>query len=747
MSTRYNTGNPIESTDVRDMSDNAKNFDEFSVSTQPTFADRFGVARKTLPSLISKAEQDIYYAVINAGFQPAQFDFVTGGTLVDGERNKAVFNPSPTGDNNWYAWQGAFQKIIAPNSTPATSGGFGDNAWKPVTNNILAPTVMESIRRSYAEAGYNVVGTFQAGFTYVNANDVGIDPATGKGYTGPAGPVDAGTDPTSGGFVDRSVAGDNFTYDSLRAYTGSGTGRVTVIGRSNIFDGGQGTFFLRTGDTTTPDNDCTVIVDALGRRWRRDNTSHGINVACAGAIGAGGDDYSAIAKAVAAAGKRGTVYIPRGFNCGTSQTINLNDTLCSIVGDGPEVSKITALAGLNTAIISQLNTASDGGDTFERIEGVGIYGNYSSTLIGINQRLTSRSSMRNVLVQGCRTGLRQVDNFVHMSEQVEIKDCKTCLHLVGSNHGSEYIRLGAIGFGDSFGGAGEGILIECSGADNLQSAIAFRGCDIEFGVGDGVVCASTGTILFDGCYMEKVRGRMFVVNDGDVVVSGGEYIIYDAAGHLVDPVGGNGRIYFDDKASLTSDGVTRIYPSLIKSGGAGRVYFKSSSLFTRMLTTNNGALPNNLGRLGRPAPYLKPQGRHFGANAFSGGATQTSSGDAKTVTCNAAGNIGVYQQMTLQPLINESAALVVKYSSNIILQVTTVAAAGQSAPITTIGSLPNSGGSVQLAVFPNARITDAAQQWLEFWKGTQWQVGDTLTLHEVWWCSGDSIRNGELSLG
>lgn len=64
--------------------------------------------------------------------------------------------------------------------------------------------VLESLRRSYAEAGYNVVGVFQSGFTYVNANDVGVDAATGKGFTGPVGPVVAGTNPTSGGFVDVS---------------------------------------------------------------------------------------------------------------------------------------------------------------------------------------------------------------------------------------------------------------------------------------------------------------------------------------------------------------------------------------------------------------------------------------------------------------------------------------------------------------------------------------------------------------
>lgn len=68
----------------------------------------------------------------------------------------------------------------------------------------LEPRINESLRRSYAEAGYNVVGTFLEGFTYVNANDVGIDEVAGKGFTGPAGPVAAGTDPTSGGFVDVS---------------------------------------------------------------------------------------------------------------------------------------------------------------------------------------------------------------------------------------------------------------------------------------------------------------------------------------------------------------------------------------------------------------------------------------------------------------------------------------------------------------------------------------------------------------
>lgn len=102
----------------------------------------------------------------------------------------------------WYAPSATASNPISMGSTPV-----GDPLWKIYDFDAigkLEPIVDEALRRSYAEAGYNVVGTFQEGFTYVNTNDVGIDKVTGKGYTGPAGPVAAGTDPTSGGFVDRS---------------------------------------------------------------------------------------------------------------------------------------------------------------------------------------------------------------------------------------------------------------------------------------------------------------------------------------------------------------------------------------------------------------------------------------------------------------------------------------------------------------------------------------------------------------
>ena len=73
----------------------------------------------------------------------------------------------------------------------------------------LAPNQQQNTRelwrRSFAEAGYNLVdGSFEAGGTLVNANDVLLQESTGKAFSGPAGTVAAGTNPASGGFVDVS---------------------------------------------------------------------------------------------------------------------------------------------------------------------------------------------------------------------------------------------------------------------------------------------------------------------------------------------------------------------------------------------------------------------------------------------------------------------------------------------------------------------------------------------------------------
>ncbi|MGL4305915.1 MAG: phage tailspike protein [Mycobacteriaceae bacterium] len=82
---------------------------------------------------------------------------------------------------------------------------------------ILGSQSREALRRSYAEAGFNLVpGSFELGGTLANINDVLLQSTTGRGFTGPAGEVPPGSVPSSdSGFADVStltrVASPNFT--------------------------------------------------------------------------------------------------------------------------------------------------------------------------------------------------------------------------------------------------------------------------------------------------------------------------------------------------------------------------------------------------------------------------------------------------------------------------------------------------------------------------------------------------------
>ena len=78
------------------------------------------------------------------------------------------------------------------------SGGPLNAQAKALTarSELLLTDVREALRRSYAEAGYNLVdGSFEAGGTLVNPNDVLLQESTGKAFSGPAGVVAAGTNP------------------------------------------------------------------------------------------------------------------------------------------------------------------------------------------------------------------------------------------------------------------------------------------------------------------------------------------------------------------------------------------------------------------------------------------------------------------------------------------------------------------------------------------------------------------------
>lgn len=81
-----------------------------------------GQTQKTMPAIL----RDI-------GFEPASFDFTSGGTLTLNDRNKAVLWPmADGGDGDWYYWEGTLPKVIPAASSPLTTGGIAEGAWRPV---------------------------------------------------------------------------------------------------------------------------------------------------------------------------------------------------------------------------------------------------------------------------------------------------------------------------------------------------------------------------------------------------------------------------------------------------------------------------------------------------------------------------------------------------------------------------------------------------------------------------------------
>ena len=153
-----------------------------------------------------------------AGFQYTaeeairNYGYITMDSFEDGSTltlPNQVLRYKATGE--YYRWDGEFPKNVQSGSTPESSGGIGLGAWVSVGD--------ASLRAGLAKNdGFNLIGA---------AN-----------------------------------------YNDIRGYTGSGN-KIICIGREDITDGCSGVFFLDHSDNTSTDNDGTVLVDSLGRRWKR----------------------------------------------------------------------------------------------------------------------------------------------------------------------------------------------------------------------------------------------------------------------------------------------------------------------------------------------------------------------------------------------------------------------------------------------------------------------------------------------
>lgn len=217
------TQNPIGSSATEDLQDNAISLDYAMNSPAALWQDRFGKQHKT----VQQALKDV-------GFKPAGFDFVSGGTLGIGDRDKCVFYPT---DGYWYSWNGKLPYVVPANSSPAPGGKKG---WGVVTRDERV-VAREALRRTYQEVGLNLVdGSFETGAVITSTVDVVLHEKTGKCYSGPVSNVPKGTDPLNGNFVDQSRsskvivcrAGDTLNDIILGAPDNGAT--IKIIGKIHV---------------------------------------------------------------------------------------------------------------------------------------------------------------------------------------------------------------------------------------------------------------------------------------------------------------------------------------------------------------------------------------------------------------------------------------------------------------------------------------------------------------------------------
>lgn len=183
--------------------------------------------------------------------------------------------------------------------------------------------------------------------------------------------------------IDGSSFVGSASYADIRSYTGTGKA-IQCYGRQNIFDGANGLFRRDDTDTTSADNDGTILVDAAGRRWKRVQVGH-VNVRWFGAKGdwngtasTGADDTAAVQAAINALGatyRKGglrEVFFPTGNFKITNLTVPASlEFGVQFRGEGRYASIIWAdQTNTNPAITSQIE--------FVHFDGLGLFGSLSN---------------------------------------------------------------------------------------------------------------------------------------------------------------------------------------------------------------------------------------------------------------------------------------------------------------------------------------------------------------------------------
>lgn len=151
--TTYNTGNPIGSTDARDLYDNAQNLDNFANGTAASYTDRLGVPRRSLSGIDAAADNvlnSIGYAVPVA-YAPGISLTLTSQTV---DYNGVVYAPKssalPFTTSSWGTDSAKFRAVQVTDSAYLS--------YAPAGTGAVATTVQSKLREAVSVKDFGAVG-------------------------------------------------------------------------------------------------------------------------------------------------------------------------------------------------------------------------------------------------------------------------------------------------------------------------------------------------------------------------------------------------------------------------------------------------------------------------------------------------------------------------------------------------------------------------------------------------------------
>lgn len=137
--TPYNTGNDIESLDVRDLSDNTVAFDKFSIGAEPSYPDRLGEPRKSIKGM----EYDFAELLLKSGFESAHLTYVVGAPL-SVERSTQLID-----------YNGSVYRVKLPSSFPVALTGV----WATDSPKLLDVGDLSLRQQMATSSGASMIGT------------------------------------------------------------------------------------------------------------------------------------------------------------------------------------------------------------------------------------------------------------------------------------------------------------------------------------------------------------------------------------------------------------------------------------------------------------------------------------------------------------------------------------------------------------------------------------------------------------